>query len=153
MGIVATARLFGIIHTAMTDAMINCWRLKRDVGFWRPFQAISGEYDDGNPATTPEPGWTPLRPKPNYSDYVSGHACLTGPSVQVIRRFLGEPSRWRSARSTSRTSRGPTRMLSELEFDAFHARIWGGFHYRKAMTDGYDIAHRTADAVMGRFSC
>ena len=90
MGIVATARLFAISHTAMTDSIINCWRLKRDVGFWRPFQAISGDYDDGNPATTPEPGWTPLRPKPNYSDYVSGHACLTGPSVQVIRRILGE---------------------------------------------------------------
>ena len=41
--------------------------------------------------------------------------------------------------------------LSELEYDAFHARIWSGLHFRKAMVDGYDIAHRTAERVMSAF--
>ena len=36
MDLRATARLFGVMHGAMTDAIIKCWRLKRDVGFWRP---------------------------------------------------------------------------------------------------------------------
>ena len=35
-----TARLFAELHAAMTDSLIQCWRLKRDVGFWRPSQAI-----------------------------------------------------------------------------------------------------------------
>ena len=35
----------------MTDSIIQAWQLKRDVGFWRPFQAIAGAADDGNPDT------------------------------------------------------------------------------------------------------
>jgi hypothetical protein len=151
IGILGTARLFAMVHGAMTDALINCWMLKRDVGFWRPFQAISGAYDDTNGATTPQPGWTPLRTMPNYSDYVSGHGCLTGPAVQVIRRTLGETAQL-ELRSVNFPNNPRTyARLTDLEFDAFHARIWGGFHFRKAMTDAYEIAHRTADAVMAAF--
>ncbi len=152
IGIEATAHMFGAMHAAMTDAIISCWQLKRDVGFWRPFQAISGEYDDSNSATNPEPGWTPLRPKPNYSEYVSGHACLTGPAVQVVRRILGEAVPLQIGSVNFPNAPRTYSLLSELEFDAFHARIWGGFHYRKAMTDGYDLAHRTADQVLAALS-
>ena len=74
-----TPRLFAVMHTAMSDAIILCWRLKYDVGFWRPFQAIQAAETDGNPATTADPTWTPLIPNPPYSDYVSGHGCLTAP--------------------------------------------------------------------------
>ncbi len=138
IGILATAKVFAMIHGAMTDSVINCWRLKRDVGFWRPFQAISGLYDDGNAATVPQPGWTALRPMPNYSDYISGHGSLTGPAVQVIRRTFGEsiPLELRSANFPGSPRTYP--LLTELEADAFMARIWGGFHFRKAMTDAYD---------------
>ena len=52
------------MHGALTDSLICTWQQKRDVGFWRPFQAISGLYDDGNPVTTPQPGWAPLVPNP-----------------------------------------------------------------------------------------
>ena len=38
--------------------------------------------------------------------------------------------------------------LSEIEHEAFHARIWGGLHYRQAMTDAYAMGHRTAVSVM-----
>jgi hypothetical protein len=41
--------------------------------------------------------------------------------------------------------------LSEIERDAFNARIWSGLHFRKAMVDGYDIGHRTAERVMSAF--
>jgi hypothetical protein len=41
----------------------------------------------------------------------------------------------------------PYRTLSDLEYDAFHARIWSGIHFRDAMDDGYAIAHKTARRV------
>jgi hypothetical protein len=148
--LLATARLFALIHGAMTDSAIRCWGLKRDVGFWRPSQAIAGADLDGNDATVFEPGWAPLIPNPNYSDYVSGHACLTGPAVEVIRHTFGEdiPLELRSVNSpTPRTYAH----LWELEDDAFDARIWSGLHFRRAMVDGYAIAHGTARQVMSRF--
>ena len=145
-GIVETSRVFAQMHGAITDTFICTWQQKRDVGFWRPFQAISGQYDDGNPGTTPQPGWTPLIPTPPYSDYLSGHASGTSPQVEVIRRVFGE--------ATSLELRSPTlgartyAHLSEIEHEAFHARIWGGLHYTKAMRDTYEMGHSTAGRVM-----
>ena len=70
------------MHAAMTDSLIQGWRLKRDVGFWRPIEAIAEAGDDENPDTAAAAGWTPLlAPTPPYSDYVSGHGCVTVPAV------------------------------------------------------------------------
>jgi hypothetical protein len=149
IGIRRTAALFAAAHGAEADSVIAAWRQKFDVGFWRPTQAVAGAAGDGNPATEPESGWTALLPVPPYADYVSGHASLTGPVAEVIRRFLGD----RTTLVLHSFATGADRTyfsLSAIEHDAFNARIWSGLHFRRAMIDGYDIAHRTADLVMRR---
>jgi len=147
-----TAQLFAAMHTAESDAIITCWRLKYEVGFWRPFQAIHAADTDGNPATTPDPSWTPLIANPPYSDYVSGHGCLTSPTVQIIRRTLGEntPLRLHSYSTLIQRTDRDYRTLGAIEHDAFHARIWGGLHFRTAMEDAYAIGHTAADQVLHR---
>jgi len=145
MSLSDTARLFAAVHAAQTDSLIQCWRLKRDVGFWRPIQAIR-DADDGNPATTPDPTWTPLLPTPPYSDYVSGHGCATSAAVEVIRQTLGERTKLWLTHPTL-PSRSYKR-LSAWEDDAFNARIWGGLHFRTAMVDAYRIGHITARRVL-----
>jgi len=147
MRLADTARLFAEVHAAMTDSLIQCWRLKRDVGFWRPSQAIQGAASDGNAATVPDATWAPLVPNPPYSDYVSGHGCLTGPAVEVIRQTLGEKTPLELISSNSPTHRTYPK-LKGLEKDAFHARIWSGLHFRTAMVDAYHIGHVTARRVM-----
>jgi hypothetical protein len=149
LGVYRTTQLFARIDASVVNAFIQTWRLKLDVGFWRPFQAIAGAGSDRNDATTPEPGWTPLIPNPSYSDYTSGHAAATSPMAEVVRRTLGNrtPMTLRLTTATGTVERH-YRTLSALEFDAFHARIWGGLHFRKAMEDGYYIGHETAHRVM-----
>ena len=147
MPLADTARLFAGMHAAMTDSLIQCWRLKRDVGFWRPQQAIRDAELDGNPATTEDNAWTPLVPNPPYSDYVSGHGCLTGPAVEVIRRTLGERVPLELISVNSPIHRTYPK-LRDLEADAFNARIWSGLHFRTAMADAYRIAHITARRVI-----
>ena len=83
---------------------------------------------------------------PPYPDYVSGHACVTAPTIETIRRTLGEETSL-TLTSNNPLSLQPTRTfsnLSEIEYDAFHARIWGGLHFRDAMEDGYFIGHTAA---------
>lgn len=145
-----TAWLFAALHGAMADSVIRCWQLKRDVGFWRPFQAVAGAADDGNPDTQPESGWTSYLSTPPYSDYVTGHGCLTGSAVEVIRTVLGEDTQLelRSLSLTGAVRTYPT--LTALEYDALNSRIWGGLHFRDAMSDGYSIGHQTARMVMKR---
>jgi hypothetical protein len=145
-GILETAHIFAAMHAASADTFIRCWQMKRDVGFWRPFQAISGQYDDGNAGTTAEPSWAALVPMPNYSDYFSGHGSATSPQVEVVRRTLGENTGLEILSTAS--ARPPYTTLSEIEYEAFHARIWGGLHYRKAMTDAYELGHGTAARVL-----
>lgn len=144
LGLLATTRLFAQAHAASADTLIQSWRWKFDLGFWRPFQAIA-TLDDGNPATTPQPGWTPLVPNPAYSDYTSGHAAATSSVMEVIRATLGDDTALvlRAGNVTRSYS-----SLTALEHDALNARIWGGLHFRDAMEDGYLLGHETAKRVM-----
>jgi hypothetical protein len=140
-----TARLFALIDASVANAMIETFRLKFEVGFWRPVEAIA-TVEDGNPATVPEAGWAPLVPNPVYSDYTSGHAAATSPMAETIRNMLGEDTALVLRNPTLGAERTYT-TLTALEHDALHARIWGGLHFRDAMEDGYDLGHRTARAV------
>jgi hypothetical protein len=147
LGLRRTARLFAVMHGAMTDSIITCWQLKRDVGFWRPAQAIVGAADDGNPRTRPDAAWTSLIPSPPYADYVSGHACATSPAVETIRQFLGERTSLELVSVFAPRARTYPDLRS-IEHQALNARIWSGLHFRDAMDDGYLIGHRTARRVL-----
>ena len=107
-GILETARIFALMHSAATDSIICTWQQKRDVGFWRPFQAITGPYDDGNTGTTQQAGWLPLVSNPNYSDYLSGHGGGTSPQAEVVRRVLGEATPLEMRSSAGALARTPT---------------------------------------------
>ena len=149
VGLRLTSRLFAAMHASMTDTVIRCWQLKRTIGFWRPAAAIAAAADDGNPATTADPSWTSLVPSPPYADYVSGHACLTAPAVEVIRRLLGERTSLELVSVNAPRSRvyGD---LSSIERQALNARIWSGLHFRDAMVDGYALGHETARRVLAQ---
>lgn len=145
MGLLPTTRMFARMDAAVLTSFIQTFRLKFDVGFWRPYQAIAGAASDGNPATTPQTGWTPLVTNPSYSDYTSGHAAATGSWVEVVRQTLGDDT---ALVLRIGTQSRPYASLTALEHDTLHARIWGGLHFRDAMDDGYYLAHTTAQRVM-----
>ena len=148
MGLLPTTRFFARVDAAMAMSFIEAWRLKFEVGYWRPFQAIAAAGTDDNPGTLPHPDpdpWTPLVSNPAYADYPSGHAQATSAFAQVLRKTLGDDT------ALVLKSGGLERSyatLTALEHDAFHARIWGGLHFRDAMDDGYYLGHTTADRVM-----
>ena len=118
----------------MSETLITCWRLKYDVGFWRPFQAIHGADTDGNPATDPDPGWPAdrqpgvlrLRQRPRLPDLAGrpDHPsdCSASNTTLTLHSYNTKADRMYPH------PRG-------IEHDAFHARIWGGLHFRTAMED------------------
>ena len=146
MGLLPTTRLFARIDAAVANTFIQTWRLKYEVGFWRPAQAIAAGATDGNDGTNPHPeAWVPLVTNPAYSDYTSGHAAATAPFAEVLRLTLGDDTPLVLKGATSQRSYAT---LTALEHDALNARIWGGLHFRDAMDDGYLLGHTTADRVM-----
>jgi hypothetical protein len=149
------ARMFAVMNAGMADAVRNVWRLKLDVGFWRPAEAIVRADEDTLDATAPDPTWKPYRATPPYSEYASGHAAITGTFAEAARLFLGDdvPLHLVSVPVAAPGTTPPDRdyaTLSALEQDAYMARIWAGIHFRDAMDDGYYIAHRTVDRVAHR---
>ena len=122
LSLARTARLFAALDAATADALIQGWRLKYDIGFWRPFQAIPAADTDGNEATTPDASWTPLLPTPPYPDYVSGHALVVSAFTATVGPVLGNniPLLLKSsATGTDRTY--PS--LSAIEADALVSRV------------------------------
>lgn len=81
---------------------------------------------------------------------VAGHGVLVEyfpASIEVIRRTLGEETSLELRSSATGTARVYPN-LTTIEYDAFHARIWSGLHFRDAMQDAYKIGHRTARRVI-----
>ena len=72
---------------------------------------------------------------------------MTSPAVQIVRRTLGENTPLTLYSSVSKTD-WKFKNLSDIEDKAFHARIWGGLHFRTAMEDAYYIGHQTANRVL-----
>ncbi|MBA2465158.1 MAG: vanadium-dependent haloperoxidase [Nocardioidaceae bacterium] len=154
--IVTTARTFALTNASIADALITTWRLKYDVGYWRPVTAIRQADLDGNPGTTPDPDWVPFADSPlanppgapvgtpNYPEYPSGHASITNAFTESLALSFGTRTTDLALFSgVTGTTRGYTD-LDSLSTDAFNARIWLGIHFRDAMEDAVYIGAESA---------
>ena len=139
-----SALLFAMLNLSGADAGINCWNDKYYWDFWRPWQAIHEADTDGNPATEPDGSWTALLTAP-YPEHPSGHLCLDGASLGVMRMFFGTDK----VRFGVTSTRFPGEIRS---FDRFsdaldeivEARIWAGLHYRTADVQARNLGRKVA---------
>ncbi len=79
------ARVFAMLYLTGADAAIKCWEEKARWLYWRPVTAIREADTDGNPATEPDPTWTPLLNTPPYPDHPSGLMCFGGAFAETLR--------------------------------------------------------------------
>jgi hypothetical protein len=128
-----SARLLAYVHVSTADTMIACWEAKYHYYFWRPNHAIQRADTDGNPATSPEPGWLPLITG-NHPEYPSGHASFTAAVTASLRNYFGTKHVEFVVSSTVVGTTRTYQSLDELVTDVENARVWGGLHYRTTMT-------------------
>ena len=154
LDIVDAARSLAVFKASLADVAIACWRAKYDFVFWRPVTAVALADTDTNPATDAVAGWAPLRPTPPYPDYPSGHACFTGSVSGSLDNLFGEGTLERPYLMRSNIAGVPDRTYpttDALDTETMNARIWNGFHFRTAMTDGNALGHAVADTVANHF--
>jgi hypothetical protein len=143
LGLVANARLLGMLNAAMADANIACWEAKYFYELWRPITAIQLADTDGNPATTAQTDWMPAIVTPPFPEYPSGHGETSGAAQMVLSLWFG---RHQHVEGTSEGLPGVVRSwnsFSEAADEANDARIWGGIHFRSAIHD----AREAGDAI------
>ena len=156
-----SARLFGLLNMAMADGYVGTFDTKYHYNYWRPVTAIQNAADDGNPATAPDPTWTPLRTTPPIPEYDSGHSVEGGTAAQVFKRFFGTdhmsfstcsltlPAGQRCSDATP-VLRSFER-FSDAAAENGESRILVGFHFRRAVETGIARGHAVANRAVSRF--
>jgi hypothetical protein len=136
------------MDVAMADAAIGCWEAKYTYHFWRPITAIRETADDGNPATTPDPTWTPLFSTPAHPDYPSGHSCVSGAATGILEPEFGEHTHFDMKNDlmlgVTRSFRSFNDALQEMK----SARVFAGIHFRTATEDGVGLGQAVAQYVL-----
>ncbi|WP_433357656.1 carbohydrate binding domain-containing protein [Micromonospora saelicesensis] len=133
LGILANARLFGLVALALADAAIAAWDAKYQtpVDLWRPVTAI--EAAEG-------PGWQPLSQTregvpytPAFPAYISGHATFAGAWSAVMKRFFGTDAIAFDATTDDPHAVDVVRHMTGFDHAAEEnalSRIYLGVHYR-----------------------
>lgn len=145
LDIVDSARAFALLNTATADTIISCWRAKFDYPTWRPITAIQLADTDGNPLTEADPDWMPLGVNPPYSEYSSGHACITGATSNTFAYLFGPDTIDLNLFSPVTSTTRHYDSSEALDVDTMNARIWLGLHFRDSMVDANRLGHQVSD--------
>ncbi|MFD0820001.1 vanadium-dependent haloperoxidase, partial [Micromonospora zhanjiangensis] len=151
LDVVRAARMFAMADLAEVDAVIACFNEKAAWNRWRPVTAIRLGDTDGNPATAPDPNWTPLLVTPAHPDYTSGHTCDSGAVMSALAYFFGRDDIAFSAYSADSGSRRYFRGFTQALTEVTDARVWGGIHTRTADTQGAAIGLQTTAYMVAHY--
>ncbi len=146
-----TARLLAMVSLAGADAEITCISEKNYWNTWRPITAIREADTDGNPATTPDPNWTPLIETPGFPEYPAGHTCGSGAIVGVLQSFFGTDKVQFSAFSPGSGTTRSFASFSQALDEVIDSRVWGGIHFRTGDEVGARIGARVANWASSRY--
>jgi hypothetical protein len=130
-----SARMYALAEAALADAQIACWESKYFYSFWRPITAIRLGDPDGHRATQADPDWQPLINTPNFPEYPSGHAAISGAVSHALRLFFRSDELSFQITTTNPMALQKTRSftrLSQAEDEVVNARVYVGIHYRNS---------------------
>jgi hypothetical protein len=141
LDLVQAARMLAMAHVAGGDGMIACFDAKYHYWFWRPIAAIRQADIDGNPATEPDPTWTPLRGTPNHPEYPSAHASHSTAIARALEAFFGTDRIpfYLDSRVPGATPTRNYRSFHEAVKDVNQARVLVGFHFRNSCQEGSNV--------------
>jgi hypothetical protein len=145
LDIVDAARMFAAIDMSVADAEISVWHAKYVYGLWRPITAINLADTDGNPDTSPDRSWVPLRPTPNYPEYPSGYNAFNSTVTHGLENLF--QTRHVDLTLISTAVPGVQRHYdfgSALLQDVVDARVWLGYHFRFADTASRNMGQQIA---------
>jgi hypothetical protein len=154
---IENARMQLLVWVSTFDASVACFESKYHYFAWRPYTAIVDPvYDDGNPATVPDPSWQSLAPTPPHPEYPSAHACTAGGVMVPLEHYFGTKKLGIRALGTT-VANAPTPAVeryyatsTDLVQEIVDARVYGGMHFRTANVHGVALGKRVARAVLRR---
>jgi len=142
-------RTLALMNIAMADAFIAGFDAKYYFNFWRPVTAIRAADTDGNAETQADATWLPYGPPatPGHPDYVSTHSISGGAAAEVLASVYGDATSFELSTSTA-INPAPRKYTSftQASSENSSSRVYAGFHFRKACTDG-----QRAGRILGHY--
>ncbi|KAI9763961.1 MAG: hypothetical protein M1840_008995 [Geoglossum simile] len=136
-----SAKLRAQLNYAMTNAAIAAWVTKFHYNAWRPETSI--HHPDiwlASGQNVSDPNWHPLlTPTPIEQEYSSGHACVGGAPVAVLKAFEVATI---SIHFTN---------LSAASQEISDSRIYGGIHFTFATDIGRGIGDQVGRDTVDNF--
>jgi hypothetical protein len=152
LSVLGASRLFAMLSTAASDALIGCWDSKFEYAFWRPVTAIRA--GGSNPALVADPAWVGLVITPNHPEYPAAHGCFSGSVVEVLTAYFGTDELHFTMSSPAAGLLLPVRSynrFSQALTDILNARIYGGMHYRNSTEVGAELGKQVARQTITHF--
>ena len=152
LSVLGAARLFAMLSTVASDALIGCWDSKFEYAFWRPVTAIRA--GGGNPDLAADPTWIGLVITPNHPEYPAAHGCFSGSVVEVLTAYFGTDQLHFTMSSAAPGLLQPVRSydrFSQALTDILDARIYGGMHYRNSTVVGAELGRKVARQAIEHF--
>ena len=151
LSLLETSRLMAMAYASMADSFIGCFNAKYYYSFWRPVTAIRNGDIDGNPATIPDPAWTPLAVTPAHPEYPAAHGCVTGGLSDALKAYFGTPNIPIAVSSSVTGNTHHFTSVNELQKEVEYARIYAGFHYHHSLVQGFVLGHKVAHNVAANY--
>jgi hypothetical protein len=154
--LVDTVRFLAMGNMVGADAGVACMDSKYHYLLWRPITAIRNANQDGNPATTAAPNWTPLLTTPNHPEYPAAHGCVTSAEADVFQNALktsaiGIDIPGATGGGTTLTTSRHYNTVDDLRKEIVEARIYAGLHYRGSGVAGVTLGHKVGDWTLKHF--
>jgi hypothetical protein len=150
LGPAETARMLALTQVADADAILACFDAKYHYLFWRPIHAIRRADTDGNPATGPDPTWTPLL-FVNHPEYPGAHGCGTRAVTEALAAFFGTDKVAFAVDSTVTGTTHSFKRFRDAAKEVYDARTWAGLHFRNSTMEGAWIGRKVARDVVTNF--
>ena len=131
-----------LVAMGLFDGFISCWDEKYRSLKIRPETAINEQLDKD---------WQPLLQTPPFPEYTSGHSVISTASAVILTKLYGENVAFTD--STEVQYGIPARSYQSFKQAADEAsvsRLYGGIHYRSAITAGVAQGTKVGNLVLER---
>lgn len=139
-----TVYTYTCVSFGIMDGFIACWDAKYYWSLIRPETYINLYIDNA---------WKPRLQTPPFPEYTSGHSVISSAAATIISKIFGDNISFRD--STERPWGWPDRTYKsarEAADEASASRIYGGIHFRPAITEGIKQGENIANYLFTKLN-
>jgi len=142
LDLTTTLRMYVLMTISTRDGFIACWYMKFKYNLQRPVTYIREVMGHGT--------WASAVPTPPYPDYTSGTSTNAGSSSAVLIHLFGDKPFTDSQHVDKGFGTKSFSSFSQAGSDAFHSRIYGGVHMRRACELGFEHGKCMANYIIDK---